>query len=285
MVYLGGEFSSVNSSMNNRSNMAAVLKTTGSLASWNPTANGPVFSLSVSNGVVYAGGAFTTINGNQQRQRVAAIKTTNEVLNWNPGANDTVRVVKATQSVVYVGGRFTQVGGQSRKRIAAIHTNGTMIDWSQDLNGEVRALALNGLGVYAGWSYFMSSTRDQRYYTVFRAPLVISGNIGLTPREGSVREEEQELLKSETLVQNFTMRTFPNPSAGQFTVELELAAPEKIELRVVNMLGQTVFSSESMINAGNQSFPVNLNSIENGTYFVQIQAGNSLKALPVQIAR
>jgi hypothetical protein len=55
-----------------RERLAAIDKTTGLLAPWNPQANGTVRSIAVSGGKVFVAGEFTAING-QPRSKLAVL--------------------------------------------------------------------------------------------------------------------------------------------------------------------------------------------------------------------
>jgi hypothetical protein len=85
----------------------------GSATAWNPGANASVYSLAVSDHLVYAGGNFTSIGG-QMRQRIAALSASinsNNATAWDPGADDRVSVLLAAGTSLYVGGRFYSIGG------------------------------------------------------------------------------------------------------------------------------------------------------------------------------
>jgi trimeric autotransporter adhesin len=137
VVYIGGQFTAVRpagapagSGEVPRNRLAALDKDTGALLPWNPGANGTVWSLDVSGGRVYVGGAFTTV-GQQARGRLAAVDaTTGVVTGWSPAANSTVHVVRTgPNGNVYAGGAFSTVGGKSRKRLAEITPSGTVTSW------------------------------------------------------------------------------------------------------------------------------------------------------------
>ena len=81
---------------------------------WTPSPNNTVYSLSVSGGVAYAGGGFTTIGG-QVRDRIAALDAaTGNATAWNPSASTTVSALTVTNNRVHIGGSFTELGGQPR---------------------------------------------------------------------------------------------------------------------------------------------------------------------------
>ena len=65
-----------------------------------------------------------------------------------------------------------------------------------------------------------------------------------------------------------TMTLFPNPAAGQVTVQFE----GKGNITVYNMLGQTVYHAENVENM--KQIP--LNNMTTGVYFVTVRSGNAV---------
>ena len=64
-----------------------------------------------------------------------------------------------------------------------------------------------------------------------------------------------------------TMSVYPNPAAGQATVEFE----GKGNVTMYNMLGQTVYHAENVEN----STKISLNDLTTGVYFVTVRSGNA----------
>ncbi|HOJ63922.1 MAG TPA: delta-60 repeat domain-containing protein, partial [Spirochaetota bacterium] len=56
--YIGGNFTKIGTVTRNH---IARINSDGSLHTWNPDANNPVFALAISGSIVYAGGTFTSI--------------------------------------------------------------------------------------------------------------------------------------------------------------------------------------------------------------------------------
>ena len=155
--YIGGLFTAVNGTT--RNNLAHI-NSDGSLDTWNPIANGAVYSLAVSGTTVYLGGAFTTIFQSPRNNVAAVNSTTGAVLSWNPDANSTVRSIAVSESNVYLGGNFTTIGGTTRNKIAAVNnTDGTLTNWNPSATGPfaeftvIRSIAVSGSTIYLGGAF------------------------------------------------------------------------------------------------------------------------------------
>ncbi|MEM6270363.1 MAG: PKD domain-containing protein [Bacteroidota bacterium] len=80
-----------------------------------------------------------------------------------------------------------------------------------------------------------------------------------------------------------TVRLYPNPSAGAFTLEGTRRFDLPLQIRVSDLLGKVVY--EQQLPAGNSNFkqPVNLSSTAPGLYFVQLSAGSDTRTLKIRI--
>lgn len=121
--------------------------------------NDEVFAYANDGNIIYAGGDFTTADGNQVNY-IAKWDGTN----WTAlgaGLNGKVRAIAVMGSDVYVGGTFTMAGGVSASRIAK--WNGT--SWSalgNGVNGSVLALKFLGNDLYVGGSFSNASGTPTR---------------------------------------------------------------------------------------------------------------------------
>jgi hypothetical protein len=130
--------------------------------------NGTVWSLAYSNGVVYAGGAFTSVRppgeplGTDENPRtyLAAFNSaTGALLSFAPTINGTVKTVavSADGTTLYVGGSFTEVDGAYHDDLAAINiaTGNVVSNWKPSAPGYVDTIApaANGSAIYFGGGF------------------------------------------------------------------------------------------------------------------------------------
>jgi trimeric autotransporter adhesin len=158
IIYVGGGFSSIGGQTRNL--IAALNTADGTATSFNPNANAfdpfekGVYSLAVSGSLVYAGGWFTSIGG-QERNYIAALNPADgSATSFNPNANAYVHALALSGSTLYAGGSFTSIGGKARDNIATFNAaDGTVTTFNPGLTGYVRALALSGSTLYVGGGF------------------------------------------------------------------------------------------------------------------------------------
>ena len=172
-IYIGGEFTQLQPPVGpavTRHFLAALDATTGAPTSWAPEPNNYVRALAVSNGVVYAGGLFTSVGG-QTRNRIAALDpSTGAATSWDPNANNTVYTLALGGSTTYCGGLFTSIGGQSRNRIAALDVaSGAATAWDPSASSSVRVLMPIGNTVYVGGHFLQIGGQSRNYLAALDA--------------------------------------------------------------------------------------------------------------------
>ncbi|MBP1645411.1 MAG: family metalloprotease domain protein [Bacteroidetes bacterium] len=65
-------------------------------------------------------------------------------------------------------------------------------------------------------------------------------------------------------VNSINFNIYPNPSKGEFTLDLSLANKDKVDVQIINLLGKTVYVKENV----NSKTQINVSSLENGTYIL-----------------
>ena len=168
-VYVGGQFTTVDGQ--SRPRLAAFDTATGALvpatgdSRFAPTLGSTVRAIAATNTTVYAGGDFTTANGNS-RVRLAAFAAGDGALlsSWAPGADATVEsmVLAPDQRRVIVGGHFTTLNGANVYGLGALDAttgatlpfaaNSTIRDYGP--NAAITSLTADATQVYAtGYAY------------------------------------------------------------------------------------------------------------------------------------
>ena len=90
---------------------------------------------------------------------------------------------------------------------------------------------------------------------------------GLLPNVTGVKD-----LKKDDLVM---IAIYPNPSVNEIAIQYYLYDPAKIELKITDMNGKTVFTeTEKQTQTGLFKTEANISNLATGTYLVSISAGS-----------
>jgi hypothetical protein len=127
--------------------------------------NATVWALAYAEGVVYAGGDFTSVRppgappgtGEVPRSHIAAFDaSTGDLLPFAPTTDGRVKAlaVDANDTSLYLGGDFTVVDGLRRSHVAAVDPrSGALRGWVAGTDGSVLALATYSGTVYMGGTF------------------------------------------------------------------------------------------------------------------------------------
>jgi 1,4-alpha-glucan branching enzyme len=86
---------------------------------------------------------------------------------------------------------------------------------------------------------------------------------------------QSELLKA---------KVFPNPTAGAFTVDIQLPVSGNVNIELFNQLGQFVRTLHNgFLQRGNQQLRLNAVQVPGGNYFIKINTRTALQTIPVTI--
>ena len=163
-ILVGGGFSGTNSIGGQTRNRIARLDTRRHVdLTFNPNANGPVYSIAVqADGKILVGGAFSGANsiGGQTRNRIARLDaTTGTADSFDPNANESVFAIAVqADGKILVGGIFNganSIGGQTRNRIARLDASTGLADpFDPNANQPIRSIAVQADGKILAGGHF-----------------------------------------------------------------------------------------------------------------------------------
>jgi trimeric autotransporter adhesin len=169
LVYVGGEFDAIDGIT--RDGVAALDATTGAPTSWDPgvgatTAN--VYTILVDTTLVYLGGNFTHMGGQDRRGVVAVDRTTGAATGWEPGVIGNVWCLARSGRTLYVGGSFEDTWGGARDNAAAFDlATGDATPWSPNAAGMVFDIDLDGANVRVAGSFEIVGCLKRRLLAAF----------------------------------------------------------------------------------------------------------------------
>jgi hypothetical protein len=90
-------------------------------------------------------------------------------------------------------------------------------------------------------------------------------------------------IKKNSLLEN-GVDLFPNPSDGHFTLVTTFMSAQDLELRIYNVLGQTVYTN-TLHQATRQVQEINMSGQSPGVYFVELNNGSEKVVKRIIVAR
>jgi hypothetical protein len=157
--------------------------------------NGKVRAITISGGVMYIGGVFTSVRptgasagsaATRTRQNAAAIDVaTGKLLRWNPHPNGQVFSIAISGGTAYVGGSFSKIGGANRANLAQVGLGvGTAQSWNPGTNATVDVVRVGPNGNLFIGGQFTRVARQQRTRIASFKP---SGRLGTwAPQLGQI---------------------------------------------------------------------------------------------------
>ena len=99
---------------------------TGKLGAFAPRIDGRVFALASAHGLLFVGGAFSSVNGHARHNLAAFSLRTGRLSHKvrDLHIRGAVEALAATRRAVYVGGSFSSVGGRRRAKLAKLTASG-----------------------------------------------------------------------------------------------------------------------------------------------------------------
>jgi hypothetical protein len=111
---------------------------------------------------------------------------------------------------------------------------------------------------------------------------------GTTPtgKKSTIAEAEVDPVSSTIVpVLAKNVEIFPNPFAESANVTLTLDTPTNVSIEITDALGRLVSSRDYGVQAGNLTFPVLANQMNDGIYFINILAGDSFTSKRIVVRK
>ncbi|MEI6487489.1 MAG: T9SS type A sorting domain-containing protein [Bacteroidota bacterium] len=81
-----------------------------------------------------------------------------------------------------------------------------------------------------------------------------------------------------------TFSIYPNPSTGEFNIEIKQNGLQNVSIKVLNVIGQTLLQ-KALTNAGSGIYSLDLTNEPKGIYFVEISANNEKTVKKITIVK
>ena len=109
----------------------------------------------------------------------------------------------------------------------------------------------------------------------FRNVRIYEGNVcvALVTSNGSIVDVPQVAALTQQ-----QLRVYPNPVNDQLNVAIDVTDDSDASLRVIDMTGRTVLTRKVTLETGQQTVPVDVNTLPAGAYFLRLEAGSGFTA-------
>ncbi|MEL6924342.1 MAG: T9SS type A sorting domain-containing protein, partial [Bacteroidota bacterium] len=126
---------------------------------------------------------------------------------------------------------------------------------------------------YLQWDFGRSGTRGA----------IGPKNIALSGTPIFLVQPEVPLSVDEEAGSYFQLRAFPNPTRSELTLQFELPAASELSITVQNLLGQSIQKAgdKQFFARGVHRFPLSLNELPTGVYFIQLRTPEQSATLRV----
>jgi hypothetical protein len=85
---------------------------------------------------------------------------------------------------------------------------------------------------------------------------------------------------------NANLNAYPNPANSNTNVNFALAAASDVQMNIINMLGENVYSNDfGTLAAGNYNEVVNFNNMPNGLYLVNLNVNGKVSTLRLTVSK
>ncbi len=195
---------------------------------------------------------------------VYSVTTTNSNACNGVGTSATVTISVTPQPVA--NGSYTISNGNVVS-FTNTSTNATSYDW--DFGDFNSSSAANPLHVYP----------DNNPYTV---TLTAKNGICSSTKTFNITTLNVEKIENNS----FNVNLFPNPINENGTLEIELVENNNVTINIVDFKGSLVNTiANNYLDAGKHSFNLNTTELENGLYFVVINANNAKRTIKMNVIK
>ncbi len=223
-VFLGGKISLVHGLQ--RYALAEVDLVTGTPTSWAPVIGGTIQKLLVRDGVLYAAGLLSPVEGQGRGSGAAWTIANHQLLPWDPKANNVILSLQPFGGGMLVGGEFTSLGSQTHTRLGWVDLEGGSVIEPVGVvpEGPISAFGeRDGFLTIGGQFAIINGAADQGWFATAPAPSLPTAVPAYTGSAG------------------IAVGVHPNPSAQMPEIHWTLLKSGRVQVDIFDVVGRTLY--------------------------------------------
>ena len=87
---------------------------------------------------------------------------------------------------------------------------------------------------------------------------------------------EEYVTRIEDVLNGASLKLFPNPVTETLNIQIEIRQSVKLNISVINVLGEMILSDTQQMNEGVQTMGINLKNLPQGIYFLNLSDGQEI---------
>ena len=185
---------------------------------------------------------------------------------------------------MYYDYAYARKDGESSDQFQVQITDDCGQNWSTRVNKSTDNLTTVDANVYFSFNPIESMWKEQRVSLnpfvgspKVQAAFIIEGSGGNFLYIDNIRFGVPNLSAEELNIANLNFKVSPNPNNGNASIEFNLLGREKIELILVDIIGNPIFHSELNYKAGQHQMDLNdlKPNLDPGIYYINYKIGSS----------
>ena len=191
----------------------------------------------------------------------------------------------STPCYMYYDYAYARKDGESLDQFQVQITDDCGQNWSTRVNKSTDNLTTIDANIFFSFNPVESMWKEQRVSLnpfvsspKVQAAFIIEGSGGNFLYIDNIRFGVPNLSTEELIAANLNFKVSPNPNNGNASIEFNLLGTEKIELILVDILGNQIFHSDLNYKAGQYQMALNdlKPNLDPGIYYINYRIGTSM---------